>query len=70
MPIQTESTNLWGFGAVDFMPDEDAKMCPRQQAAQHIPDRDVEGATGQQGVVQSRVIEESKDQPILWENQE
>lgn len=65
MPIQTERTNLWCFGAVDFMPDEDAKMCPRQQAAQHIADHDVEGTTSQQGIVQSRVVEESKDQPIL-----
>lgn len=68
MPIQTERTNLGCFGAVNFMPDEDAKMCPWQQASQHIADRDVEGATGQQGVVQGRVVEESKDQPIFWEN--
>lgn len=47
------------------MPDEDAKMCPRQHASQHIAGRDVQGATGQQGVVQSRVVEESKDHPIL-----
>lgn len=65
MPIHTESTNLGCFGAVNFLPNEDTKMCPGQQAAQHIANCDVEGATGKQGVVQSRVVEESEDQPIL-----
>lgn len=54
------------FGTVDFLPHKHAKVCPWQEAAKYISHFVMQSAACQERVVQSGIVEDSENHPVLW----
>lgn len=52
-------------GTVNFLPDQDSKVRPWQEAPQHVAHFIMQSTACQERVVQRRVVEDSQYHPVL-----
>lgn len=56
---------LWRLRTIHLLPDVDHAVAPGEQAAHEVAEPVPDGGTGDQGVVEGGVVEQSQDLPVL-----